>query len=188
MDASKGRDIEGAIEQLCSKLREMMEELDAGTYVPRHLPLTMLKNWTRESYQDLYREQALAVIRKLKLNEPIAETESRLIEEWMVGDLELYQAMEDHYREWRSEVLQLCDRLMACEKAATDGDAKCLLRVRAVLMELEHVLGDIDHYRYALDRLSRFRAYVGRDVNAMDRQDKARLADHMTSMVYSDLY
>ena len=188
MGGDKGRDIEGAIEQLCSNLREMMREMDNGTYVPRHLPLTMLKNWTRESYQDLFREQALTVIRKLKLNEPIAESESKLIEEWMVGDLEMYQVMEGHYQEWRSEIIQLCDRLMACGHAEKENDAKCLLRIRAVLMELEHVLGDIDRYRYALDRLGRFRAYVGRDINVIDRQDKAKLADHMTSMVCSDLY
>jgi hypothetical protein len=188
MDARMGRDIEGTIEELCSNLREMMREMDTGTYIPRHLPLTMLKSWTRESYQDLYREQALVVIHKLKLNDPIAESESKLIEEWMVGDLELYQVMEDHYQEWRSEVLLLCDKLMAREYAGKENDAKCLLRVRAVLLELEQVLGDIDHYRYALDRLSRFRSYVGKDINAMDRQDKAKLADHMTSMVYSDLY
>jgi hypothetical protein len=188
MDAAKGRDVEGAIEQLCSNLREMMREMDTGTYTPRPLPLTMLKNWTRESYQDLYREQALIVIRKLKLNEPLSESESKLTEDWMVGDLEIYKVMEDHYQEWRSEVLELCDRLMACEHAGKERDAKCLLRISAVLMELEHVLGDIDHYCYALDRLSRFRAYIGKDINAMDRQDKAKLADHMTSMVYSDRY
>ena len=39
-----------------------------------------------------------------------------------------------------------------------------------------------------MDRICRFLAYVGRDINAMDRQDKARLADHMTNMVYNDLY
>ena len=30
---------------------------------------------------------------------------------------------------------------MACEHAGKEKDAKCLLRVRAVLMELEHVWG-----------------------------------------------
>jgi hypothetical protein len=77
---------------------------------------------------------------------------------------------------------------MEWEHGDKENDAKCLPRTRAVLMEMEHVLGDIDHYRYALDRLERFRSYMGQDINALDLQDKARLADHMTSMVYSDLY
>jgi hypothetical protein len=187
MDA-RGKEIEEAIALLCKSLREMMGEMESGAYTPRPLPLTMLKNMTRETYQDLYRRQALEVIRKLKLNQPIDQEEARLVEEWMVGDLEIYQVMEGHYREWREEVLQHCDGLASIGRAGLEDDAQSLLRIRASLMELEHVLGDIDHYRYALDRLERFRSYVGQDINALDHQEKAKLADHMNSMVYSDRY
>ena len=81
------------------------------------------------------------------------------------------------------------DGLESIGHAGLEGDAPGLIRIRASLMELEHILGDIDHYRYALDRLEPVpRLHRERTSTSLGRQDKAKLADHMTSMVYSDRY
>jgi hypothetical protein len=180
------RDIEGTITQLCVNLTLMIHDLDSGSYTPRPLPIDKLKNLTRESYQEVFRGQALVIIRKLKFNEPLTSEEAKLTEEWMVGDIELYQIIEDHYKDWKEKILELSNQLKVCDYSGVNSDVKCLLNIQAVLFELEHVLRDIDQYRYALDRIKRFRTFVGQDINAMARDEKAKLADHMRSMVYSD--
>lgn len=180
-------DIEGEIFQLCSNLRQMVNELASGAFTPRPLPVIKLKNWARESYQKLFREQALIIIRKLKLNESLSDKEARLTEEWMVGDLELYRVMEGHYEEWKAEVLNLCTRLETCEHSGVNTDVKCLLNIQVVLIELEHVLRDMDNYSYAMDRIKRYRSYVGQNINALAHDEKVKMADLMRSMVYSDL-
>jgi hypothetical protein len=179
-------DIEGAVTQICSNLKLMVHDMDSGSDIPRHLPIERLKNWARESYQGIFREQALAIIRKLKLDEPLSDDEARLVEEWMVGDIELYRGMEGHYEEWKSEILELGERLKVCDHPGINSDVKCLLNIQAVIIELEHVLRDIDHYRYALDRINRFHAFVGKDMNTLPHNEKVKLADHMRDMVYSD--
>jgi hypothetical protein len=180
-------DIEGTIDELCSNLVKMIKDMDSGSYVARPLPLERLKNWSRESYQEIFREPALLIIRKLKMDEPLTEDEAKLIEEWMVGDIELYKVMEVHYDEWRNEVTELSERLRQCDHPGVGGDPKSLLNIMAVLIDLEHVLRDIDHYRYALDRIGRFRSFVGQDINSMPHADKVALADNMRNMIYSDM-
>ena len=180
-------DIEGTITQICSNLKLMVRDMDSGSAIPRSIPIERLKNWARESYQDIFREQALVIIRKLKMNELLSEDEAKLIEEWMVGDIELYWGMEGHYEEWKAEVLELGERLKGCDHPGVNNDVKCLLNIQAVLIEMEHVLRDIDHSRYALDRIKRFRTFVGKDINAMPRDEKVKLADRMRRMVYSDM-
>jgi hypothetical protein len=180
-------DIEGDIGQLCKNLKLMIQDMDSGSSAPRPLPIERLKNWTRESYQAIFREQALLIIRKLKLNEDLSDEEARLTEEWMVGDIELYRSMELHYEDWKAEVAALVEQLLSCDNPGVNQDAKCLLKIQAILIELEHVLGDIDHYRYALDRIRRFRTFVGKDINSMPHDEKVKLADHMRSMAYSGM-
>jgi hypothetical protein len=180
------RDIEGTITQLCSNLKLMVQDLDSGSDIARPFPLEKLKNWARESYQEIFREQALIIIRKLKLNETLSVDEARLVEEWMMGDIELYWGLEGHYEEWKAEVLELAERLKGCDHPGVNSDVKCLLNIQAVIIELEHVLRDIGHYRYALDRIKRFREFVGKDMNALPSGEKAQLADYMKDMVYSD--
>lgn len=180
------RDIEGTITQLCSNLRLMVQDMDSGSDVPRPLPLEKLRNWARESYQEMFREQALVIVRKLKLNKTLTSEEARLVEEWMVGDIEMYSGLEGHFEEWKAEVLELAERLKRCDHTGVNNDVKCLMDIQAVVIELEHVLRDIDHYRYALDRIRRFRAFVGKDINALSDEEKAQLADQMKNMVYSD--
>ena len=180
-------DIEGTIDQLCSNLLLMIQDMDSGNYSPRPIPIDRLKNWTRESYQEIFRDRAMIIIRKLKQNEHLSEDEARLIEEWMVGDIELYRNMEVHYEEWKAEVRDLIVKLQQCDHPSVNSDAKCLLNIQAVIIELDHVLRDIDHYRNALDRIRRFRSFVGQDINSLPNVDKASLADNMRTMVYSDM-
>ena len=179
-------DIESTITLLCSNLKLMVQDMDSGSDIPRVFPLDKIKNWARESYQEIFREQALLVIRKLKTNEQLSIDEAKLIEEWMVGDVEMYWGLEGHYEEWKAEVLVLCERLKECGHPEANSDVKCLLTIQGVAIELEHVLRDIDHYRYALDRIRRFRAFVGKDINALPSDDRVKLADQMRNMVYSD--
>ena len=180
-------DIEGTIEELCTNLAQIIQDMDSGSYVARPLPLERLKNWSRESYQGIFREPALQIVRKLKLDERLTEEEAKLVEEWMVGDIEQYRVLEVHYDEWKKEVVELADRLRQCNRPEVNKDPKCLLDIMAVLIDLEHVLRDIDHYRYALDRIGRFRSFVGQDINSMPHSDKVALADNMRNMVYSDM-
>ena len=180
------RDIEGTIVQVCLNLKMMVEDMDSGSERSRPLPIERLKNWARESYQEIYQERAMVIIRKLKLNEALSIEEANLVEEWMVGDIELYRALEGHYEEWKSEVLELGERLRVCNNPGVNGDVKCLLSIQAVIIELEHLLQDIDHYRYAMDRVKRFHAFVGKDINLLSHNEKVKLADHMKGMVYSD--
>jgi hypothetical protein len=180
------RDIEGIITQLCSNLKLMVQDMDSGLDVPRPLPLEKLRDWARESYQEMFREQALVIIGKLRLNGNLSTEEARLVEEWMVGDIELYWGLEGHFEEWKAEVLELTNRLVTYEHGGVNRDVRTLLGIQAVVIELENVLRDIDHYRYALDRIKRFRAFVGKDVNAIPNEEKAQLADQMEKMAYSD--
>ncbi|HEY3420898.1 MAG TPA: hypothetical protein VGK23_10125 [Methanomassiliicoccales archaeon] len=178
--------IEDTVAEVSGNLKLMIQDMDSGSHVPRPLPLDRLKNWAREGYQEIYREQALTIIGKLNLNEPVSADESKLVEEWMVGDIELYWGIEVHYEEWKKEVLDLIARLEGCDHPDVKGEVKCLLDIQAVIIELEHVLRDIDHYRYGVDRIRRFRTFVGRDINNMTHEDKVKLAEYMKSMVYSD--
>jgi hypothetical protein len=180
------RDIEGTIIQICSNLKMMVQDMDSGSERSRPLPIERLKNWARESYQEIFREQAMVIIRKLKLDEALSVEEAKLVEEWMVGDIELYQALEGHYEEWKVEILELGERLRVCDNPGVNSDVNCLLRIQTVVIELEHMLRDIDHYRYTMDRIKRFQAFVGKDINMLSHNEKVRLADHMKGMVYSD--
>lgn len=187
MRSDMDRDIEGTIANLCLNLRLTIKELDSESFTPRPLPIMKLKNWARESYQGIFRNQALSIIGKLKRNESVSDQEAALIEEWMVGDLELYQSKEDHFEAWKIEVQDLCNRLEVCEYSGVNSDVKCLLKIQVVIIELEHVLQDLDRYRYAIDRIRRYRSYVGQDINALAHDDKVKLADLMRGMVFSDL-
>jgi hypothetical protein len=179
-------DIEGTIAQICSNLKLMVQDMDSGSERSRPLPIERLKNWARESYQEIFREQAMVMIRKLKRDESLSVEEAKLVEEWMVGDIELYRALESHYGEWKVEVLELGERLRVCGNPGVNSDVKCLLNIQAVVIELEHMLRDIDHYRFAMDRIKRFHAFVGKDINELAYNEKVKLADHMKGMVYSD--
>jgi hypothetical protein len=178
--------VEDTIVEVSGNLKLMIHDMDSGSYVPRSLPLDKLKNWARESYQEIYREQALIITRKLRLDETLSYNEAQLVEEWMVGDIELYSGTEVHYEEWKKEVLELITRLEGCNHPGVKSDIKCLLNIQAIIIELEHVLRDIDQYRYGVDRIRRFRSFVGRDINSMTHEDKVRLAEYMRDMVYSD--
>jgi hypothetical protein len=179
------RDIEGTIVELCSNAMQMIDDLDSGRPVPRPMPVERLKNWARESYQDLYRDRVLSICRKLKLGEELSPDEAGLAEEWMVGDLELYQGAEGHAEEWKDEMAEVCQSLLDLAHGGVNGDAKSLLRIQAEVIEIEHLLQDLDRYRSALDRIKRYRAFIGRDINSLKKEEKVRLADLLRAMVYS---
>lgn len=183
---SMERDIEGAIAQLCSNLRLMVQDMDSGSEVTRPLPLEKVKNWARESYQEIFREQALVIIGKLKSDRNLSVGEARLLEDWMVGDIEMYSGLEGHFDDWKAKIIELTERLVRCDHTGVNTDAKCLMDIQAAVIELEHILRDVDHYRYTLDRIRRFRAFVGKDINTLSILEKAQMADQMKIMVYSD--
>lgn len=179
------RDIEGLIAELCSNVTHMVDSLGSDS-TPRPIPLDRLRNWARESYQDIYREKALSIIRKLKLGEDLDPDEAKLAEEWMVGDLELYHRAEDHLEEWKKELRDICQRLSSLSHSGIGSDARSLLHIQAEVIEMDHLLRDVDRYRRTLDRVRRYRAFIGRDINVMAKEERVRLADLLRAMVYSD--
>lgn len=180
------RDIEGLIAELCSNVTHLLNDLGSEGSAPRPLPVDRLRNWARESYQDLYREKALLVIRKLKLNELLDPDEIRLVGEWMVGDLEIYHHVEDHVEMWKKDLREVCQRLSDLSHGGVSTDARSLLHIQAEAIEMDHLLKDLDRYHRTLDRVRRYRAFIGQDINAMKREEKVRLADLLRAMVYSD--
>src|SRR6056297_3034023 len=105
------RDIPRAIEEVATGIQHMLNHLDDDGHAAKPIPIEKLKNWTRESYQDLFHAQIKEIITKLKTKQDLTREDMQVLEKWMIGDLQMYATMEKHYEQWMSDLLSLSTTL-----------------------------------------------------------------------------
>lgn len=179
------RDISGTIREVCRGLENHLESMRSAELTPRPIPLERLRNFARESYQDLLREDALRLIRRLKGRDELTREDMETLDDLMVGDLEMYEQIEVHFAEWTKLIKEGCHQLQSLDGPGIESDAARLLKLQALAMDLEHLLADFDRYKYALDRLRRYKANVGLDPSKLTSEQRNHLAEQLRAMVYS---
>ncbi len=74
------RDIPEAIKKLVENVNINLKNIECLICSEKPIPIEKLKNWVRESYQDIYREPMKLIISKLQINEELSEEEINLVE------------------------------------------------------------------------------------------------------------
>ena len=140
------RDISQAIEEVTTSIQYMLNHLDDDGHTAKPIPIEKLKTWTRESYQDLFHAQIKEIITKLKTKQDLSSDDMQVLEKWMIGDLQMYSSMEKHYEQWISDLLSLSTTLELYQRADIHQNEKKLLELQGLILELDHVLTDLDKY------------------------------------------
>ena len=181
------RDIPGACREVCEGLTYFFDHLDSADFEARPILMERLKNWIRESYQDLFKEQAKTIVMKLKSNEPLDAEEQSILENWMVGDLEMYLRLELHYQAWVQRLKALCRRLQNMVVPGIEKDSKKLNELRGMMLEIDHLYQDITQYKYNRDRIQRYQTFISPGIENLNDEQRNELADHLKNMIYSSL-
>ena len=182
------RDIPQAIEEITTGIQHMLNHLDDDGHTAKPIPIEKLKTWTRESYQDLFHAQIKEIITKLKTKQDLSSDDMQVLEKWMIGDLQMYSSMEKHYEQWISDLLSLSTTLELYQRADIHQNEKKLLELQGLILELDHVLTDFEKYQYAIERMHRFKSYVGSYAEELTDTQRYELANMLKNMLYSSLY
>ena len=181
------RDIKGTAAVLCENVHYILENIDKESYTPKPIPIERLKNWVRETYHEITLEHAKTLVEKLKTDEPLTDSDITLLENWMIGDLCRYKKMEPHFIQWKQELLRLCSELSSLMKKNIQSNPQLLLKLEGLLLEFEHVLQDVEQFKYILDRINRYELFVGFDAESLNPQRRSQLAEQLREMIYSPL-
>ncbi len=181
-------DIPQAIQDVNNGIHHLLSHFHDDEYNPKPIPLERLKNWTREGYQALYRDQIKEIIRKLKTKQELTSEDMKIMEQWMIGDLRMYTKMEDHEQEWKTDLQQLTQKIESYKDESVHRDGKKLLELQGLLLELDHVLADFEKYQYSVERIKRYKTYIGKHAETLTDTQRYELADILKDMLYSSLY
>jgi hypothetical protein len=181
------RDIKETARILCQNVHDILDNVDKESFEPKPIPIERLKNWVRETYQDITLDHAKILVEKLKTNEPLTKEDQVLLENWMIGDLSMYKKMEPHFVQWKKEIRRLCNELTLLTTKNITSNPQLLLALQGLLLEFEHVLKDVEHYKYILDRIHRYELFVGFQTVSLDAQRRFQLAEQLREMIYSPL-
>lgn len=181
------RDIKGTAILLCQSVQHILDNIDKESYTPQVIPIERLKNWVRETYQELTLDHAKNLVEKLKTNEPLTNEDRVLLENWMIGDLCRYKKMEPHFLQWKRELHRLCTELSDLMKKNVQTNPQHLLTLEGLLLEFEHVLKNVEDFKYILDRINRYELFVGFQAENLDPQRRFQLAEQLREMIYSPL-
>ena len=182
------RNIPHTIQQVADGIEDKLNHLNDEKHSSTPIPIERLKNWTRESYQDLYHDQIKTIIKKLKTKQELTSDDMNILEKWMIGDLQMYATMEKHYDQWISELLSLSNTLRSYQRDDIHQNEEKLLELQGLILELDHVLTDFEKYQYAIERMHRFKSYVGAYAERLTDTQRYELADMLKNMLYSSLY
>jgi hypothetical protein len=105
----------------------------------------------------------------------------------MIGDLSMYKKMEPHFLQWKREVRRLCKTLSSFIHSDIQTNPQQLLALQGLLLEFDHVLKDVEHFKYILDRIHRYELFVGFQAENLDPQRRFQLAEQLREMIYSPL-
>ena len=182
------RNIPEAIHEVAEGIQHMLNHLDDDGHTAKPIPIEKLKNWTRESYQDLFHAQIKEIITKLKTKQDLTKDDMQVLEKWMIGDLQMYSSMEKHYEQWISDLLSLSTTLELYQRDDIHQNEKKLLELQGLILELDHVITDFEKYQYAIERMHRFKSYVGSYAEELTDTQRYELANMLKNMLYSSLY
>lgn len=118
----------------------------------------------RETFQELVREQAEALARKLEDGAPLTIDEKQTLELLIVGDARYYLKYENDFENWKVELKRLLseiDRIQPVGAKAIDE----LLRLQALCRDARTVLPGINYYLQEKERLQRFQTSTQSGVN-----------------------
>jgi len=181
------RDLKETAKILCQNVQYTIENIDKESYSPRPIPLERLKNWVRETYQEITLNHAKILVEKLKTNEPLTREDQLLLENWMIGDLSMYKKMEPHFLQWKRELHRLCSELSSLMEKNIQTNPQQILKLQGLLLEFEHILKDVEHFKYILDRIHRYELFVGFEAENLTVQRRFQLAEQLREMIYSPL-
>jgi len=136
----------------------------------------------------LFHEKIKDIITKLKTKQDLTREDMQALEKWMIGDLQMYSSMEKHYEQWMSDLLSLTATLELYQQNDIHQNERKLLELQALILELDHVLTDFEKYQYAIERMHRFKSYVGTYAEQLTDTQRYELADMLKNMLYSSLY
>jgi len=181
------RDIKETALVLCQNVQDILDNINKESFTPKPIPIERLKNWVRETYQEMTMNYAKTLVEKLKTNQPLTNDDRQLLENWMIGDLSMYKKMEPHFMQWKRELHRLCSELSALMQKNIQTNPQHVLKLQGLLLEFEHVLKDLEHYKYILDRINRYEMFVGFEAESLTPQRRFQLAEQLRMMIYSPL-
>lgn len=182
------RKIPETINEVIKALQQLINTKPTQNKSHIPIPLQKLKNYARETYQDIYREDIKEIIRKLKTKQQLNNEEMSLMEQWMIGDLEMYAVIEKHYDEWIQNLNEFSTQLKQFENPTIVTDESQLLALQGLIIEIEHNLHDLEKFQYVMDRIKRYKQYVGVDTSSLTDTQRYHLSDILQEMIRSTLH
>jgi len=182
------RDIPGTIEELTKNLTFLIEHLEDEETPSRPVPLERLKNYARETYQDLFRSEMKEIVTKIKTRQQLSTDEIQMIHEFMIGDLETYSSLEIHTKQWVTDIYNILDILQKFKDGEVLQNPKNLLDLQGICMELDHTLKDFENYSHIQERIKRFKRFIGKDPLQLTDNERFSLAETLKDMLNSPFY
>jgi len=182
------RNISEAIEEVTEGIMHLVDHFNDDGFQSQVIPLERLKNWARESYQDIYKNRIKNIITKLRTKQQLTSEDMEILEKWMIGDLKMYTVMERHYDEWITDLQELSRNLDSFQTEDIQNNEEKLLQLQGLILEIDHVLSDFEKYQYAIDRIKRYKSYVGRYAEQLTDTQRYELANMLKDMLHSSLY
>jgi len=142
--------------------------------------LVSLEDDLREQMQAETSEKITSVIKKLKSDGEITDSDLMLIRLWVVGDAASYVQMENNYQEWVAELNRLLDVIE--DLKSKDLSVEDLFKLQGTVRDAIRVIGDIVFFKQQQDRITKYEN-ASKDLNPAN---KLVLAKILTKQLQSE--
>jgi len=148
-------------DQIIEKLSEIIshkqtvdENTEEGYFNKVTAPLVSLGDYLREQMQAETSEKISMIIKNLKSDEEMTESDLMLIRLWVVGDAASYVQMENDYQKWLEELNRLLGVIE--ELKGQDLSLENMYKLQGTARDAIRVIGDIVFFKQQQDRINKF--------------------------------
>lgn len=148
-------------DQIIEKLSEIIshkqtvdENTEEGYFNKVTAPLVSLGDYLREQMQAETSEKISMIIKNLKSDEEMTESDLMLIRLWVVGDAASYVQMENDYQKWLEELNRLLGVIE--ELKGQDLSLENMYKLQGTARDAIRVIGDIVFFIQQQDRINKF--------------------------------
>jgi len=148
-------------DQIIEKLSEIIshkqtvdENTEEGYFNKVTAPLVSLGDYLREQMQAETSEKISMIIKNLKSDEEMTESDLMLIRLWVVGDAASYVQMENDYQKWLEELNRLLGVIE--ELKGQDLSLENMYKLQGTARDAIRVIGDIVFFKQQQERIKKF--------------------------------
>jgi len=144
----------GKLSEIISHKQTVDENTEEGYFNKVTAPLVSLGDYLREQMQAETSEKISMIIKNLKSDEEMTESDLMLIRLWIVGDAASYVQMENDYQKWLEELNRLFGVIE--ELKEQDLSLENMYKLQGTARDAIRVIGDIVFFKQQQDRINKF--------------------------------